>query len=115
MKTFLKFLCLFLCAFALRAANTTYTAPDETGLVGYWKMDEGSGTNAIDYSGNNNTAQSTNSPSWTNGIIGGAISLNGVNQGFTIQPTLSITNSLTNITISAWIFIRVFNNTNTGC
>ena len=36
-----------------------------TGLVGYWKFDEGSGTRALDSSSNGRTGELVNSPSWT--------------------------------------------------
>jgi hypothetical protein len=35
-------------------AGTDFTDPDQSGLVGYWKFNEGSGTNVKDYSGNDN-------------------------------------------------------------
>ncbi len=44
-----------------------------TGLVAYWKLDEGSGTSALDSSGWNRTGTLTNGPSWTAGKIGGAV------------------------------------------
>ena len=50
------------------------------GPVGYWKMDEGSGTDANDSSGNSNTGTLTNSPSWSQGKFGSAVSFAGGNQ-----------------------------------
>ena len=44
-----------------------------TGLVGWWKMDETSGTSAADSSGNNNTGTLTGGPTWTAGMDGGAL------------------------------------------
>ena len=40
------------------------------GLVGYWKFDKGSGTVAIDASGNNNNGSIQNHPVWVNGKSG---------------------------------------------
>jgi len=48
------------------------------GLVGYWTFDEGSGTTAYDYSGNNNNGTLINGPTWTTGKVGGALSFDGV-------------------------------------
>lgn len=42
-----------------------------TGLIGWWKMDEGSGVNIGDSSVNNNGLNGT-SPSWTTSLFGGA-------------------------------------------
>ena len=52
-----------------------------TGLVGWWKFDEGSGTAAGDSSGNNNTGTLTNGPTWTTGKIGGALGEHRVKVG----------------------------------
>lgn len=38
---------------------------DENGLVGYWRLDEGTGTSATDSSTNSNTATLINGPTWT--------------------------------------------------
>jgi hypothetical protein len=37
------------------------------GLVGYWPLDEGSGSTAVDFSGNGHTGTLVNDPTWTNG------------------------------------------------
>jgi len=42
--------------------NGTFT--DESGLVGLWHFDEGSGTNATDASGNGNNGTLINNPQW---------------------------------------------------
>ena len=49
------------------------------GLVGYWKFDEGTGTQALDSSGNSNTGTLTNGPTWTSGKVGNAIQFDGSN------------------------------------
>jgi hypothetical protein len=45
--------------------------------VGYWKFDEGTGTIAIDSSGNGNTGTLTNGPQWVDGRISKALSFDG--------------------------------------
>lgn len=42
----------------------------EAGLAGYWKLNEGSGTNAADSSTNSNNGTLTNGPSWVTGYVG---------------------------------------------
>ncbi len=53
----------------IQAASSLYNLqvedPTETGLVGYWKFDEGQGTTAADSSGNGNTGTLTNAPKWS--------------------------------------------------
>lgn len=53
-----------------------------TGLVSYWKFDEGSGTSAADSSGNGNTGTLTNGPTWSSNTPSGtgySLSFDGVN------------------------------------
>lgn len=47
------------------AMATTTTVPTTNGLVGYWKLNDGSGTSAVDSSGGGNTGTLTNGPTWT--------------------------------------------------
>lgn len=49
------------------------------GLVGYWKLDETSGTTAADSSGNGNTGTLTNGPTWVTGKIGNGLDFDGSN------------------------------------
>jgi len=72
-----------------------------SGLVGYWKFDEGSGITAGDSSGNNNNGTLENSPIWVDGKYGKALSFDGVNDYVVLSPlNLSSSDSLT---IMAWI------------
>ncbi|MDP3298129.1 MAG: LamG-like jellyroll fold domain-containing protein, partial [Thermodesulfovibrionia bacterium] len=48
------------------------------GLISYWKFNEGSGTSASDFIGQNNGSL-VNGPVWTTGKVGGALSFDGVN------------------------------------
>lgn len=51
--------------------------------VGWWKLDENTGTTANDSSGNDNSATLTNSPSWTVGKYSSGVLFSGVNQHIT--------------------------------
>jgi len=80
------------------------------GLVGYWNMDEGTGTTAYDSSDNSNDGTLTNGPKWTTdspplqGGAGGGSSLqfDGVDDyvGCGNDKSLNITDA---ITIEAWV------------
>jgi len=62
-----------------------------TGLVGYWKLDDGSGTKATDSSGNGNTGTTQHSPTWTtSGKVNGALTLNGTNQYVNVADAASL-------------------------
>jgi prepilin-type N-terminal cleavage/methylation domain-containing protein len=70
----------------------------DLGLVGYWKLDEGTGTTANDYSVNSNTGTLTNGPTWTDsGKVNKALSFDGtddyvnVPHHISLKPTGAIT------------------------
>ena len=71
-----------------------------SGLVGWWKFDEGSGTTAADSSGNGNTMNLVNGVSWVAGKIGDAISANGTNQYGTV-PAINLSGT-TAVTVAFW-------------
>ncbi|MCS4436937.1 CotH kinase family protein, partial [Aquiflexum gelatinilyticum] len=75
------------------------------GLVGHWKLDEGSGNTLIDHSGNGYNAiiQNTTGISWSPGVIDLGINLNGSWGRYALvphQPNLELPNALT---ISTWV------------
>ena len=89
--------------------KTALQGPDQTGMVGWWKMDEGQGTVAGDSSGNRNSGTLSNmaSPATaTSGWGGGkknhgtGLLFDGVNDYVDLGSTLSNTGQMS---ISAWI------------
>lgn len=80
-----------------------------TGLQGWWKFDEGTGSSAVDSSGNSNTLTLVNGITWVTGIIAPfAESLNGSSQYaqlpssiFGSYPTSGSTNTY-DLSFSAW-------------
>lgn len=84
----------------------TITTRLETGVVGYWHLDEATSTNAYDASGNTNTGTFVNNPTWqsvSNCKAGACLSFDGTNDYITVpdSSSLDITGS---ITISAWVY-----------
>jgi hypothetical protein len=77
----------------------------QTGLLGYWTFDEGSGSTAHDSSGNANTGAIVdtggNPISWTGGVFNGALYFDGQTQ--VIVSNSSSLNPFNGITISAWV------------
>ncbi len=55
----------------------TNTANADPGLVGWWRLDEGSGTTAYDSSGNGRHGTLLGNPQWVTGKIGGALEFDG--------------------------------------
>ncbi len=78
-------------------------APNNLGLVGYWSLNDGSGTKATDFSGRGNTGTLTNSPTWVNGKFGKALKFSAASTQYVDvgNPTaLQITGDMT---ISTWV------------
>lgn len=74
------------------------------GLVGSYPLDVGTGTLAVDTSGNDNNGTLVNGPTWIAGKIGaGALSFDGVNDHVVLNDTIIGTQDLT---VCAWLFQR---------
>ena len=73
----------------------------DNSLVGYWKLDEGSGVMALDSSGNGNDGE-IHEASWVEGKYGKALLFDGFNSFLEIPHSESL-NIQVGITISFWI------------
>lgn len=94
---------------ALSSADVSTLYNFAPGPVGYWNLDEKSGTTASDISGNGNTGTLTNGPQWTSGKVGGATNFDGTNDYVSI-PDGGVAdplrmNNTTDLTIGAWVNI----------
>ncbi|HXI58344.1 MAG TPA: LamG domain-containing protein, partial [Polyangia bacterium] len=89
--------------------NLRVETPDETGLVGYWKFDEGQGTTVRDASGTGNDGTLSGNANWTESSLPSiafdnhnAVTFNGTTAygtiGVTSQPAASAARSMT-----AWV------------
>jgi hypothetical protein len=101
MKTRLTYLWLItialIASFAL-CAQPGY-ASYETSLVSYWKFDDGSGA-IVEDAKSTNDGTLMNSPAWTTGMAGGALSFNGSTQYVSMPAGPGLTNAAT---ISFWV------------
>lgn len=84
--------------------NTSLTDSMTTGLAGYWRLDDGSGSSATDSSTNGSTGTLNNMEvgDWTTGQMDGALDFDGSNEYISIPDAnhLDITGT---VTLSAWI------------
>ncbi len=81
--------------------GTPATPPSET-PVGYWRLNEGSGTTAADSSGRGNDG-TTSGATWTTSADGsGALSFDGVNDIVSV-PDAAILDPTTRLSIEAWL------------
>jgi len=71
------------------------------GMVSYWKFDEGSGDTAYDYvNGNHGTVFGA---IWTNGVVNGALTFDGMNDYVGIADSSSLDLTTNRMTIACWI------------
>lgn len=73
--------------------------------VGWWSMDDNTGTSAVDKSGNGYTGTLAGGPTWAGGKIGPGVSFDGSNDR--INTTHIFANDSA-FTISFWMFLRGF-------
>ncbi|MHC4545917.1 MAG: LamG-like jellyroll fold domain-containing protein, partial [Planctomycetota bacterium] len=78
------------------------------GLVGWWKLDEGSGNIAADAGDKGLDGSLVGDTSWVDGIMDGALAFDGDGDyvNFGKDPAFDITGQ---ITVSAWIKVKAFN------
>lgn len=75
----------------------------QSGPIGHWKLDEGSGTTTADSSGSGSTGTLANSPTWSTGRINSALTFSG-NRYVTAGTPSNLANLYTTgMTVSAWI------------
>ena len=89
---------------ALSAAEvSTLVGPPTSGMVGYWKFDEGAGTAVADASGNGNAGTLQAGTAWGVGQSGGAVTLDGADDyvGCGSSSSLAVSGGLT---VSAWVY-----------
>jgi hypothetical protein len=86
------------------AAKTISGTVTDDGLVGWWRMSEGSGTTTADSSGKGYTGTfSGTAPVWTVGADGNGLSMPAYNDPVTISGPGSSYNFSGDFTLSAWI------------
>lgn|SRR3990167_1784984 len=73
----------------------------QTGLVGWWKLDESVGTSAADSSPNNNTGTLTSSPVWSSGRGLSAVGFTAASNQY-ISTAINPSTALSNFTVAAW-------------
>ncbi len=88
-----------LLVLVLGSAAYAFAPDSDTSLVGWWKLDDGSGTTALDSSSGKHNGTLTNGPVWTNGHYGGAIQFDGVDD----YVDTGWNDNLATWTIACWV------------
>ena len=73
------------------------------GPVGYWNMDENTGTSIVDISGNGSSLSATNSPGFAPGKFGSALNLVRSSSQYASRADNAILSQTSDLTLSAWI------------
>ena len=71
-------------------------------LMGWWKLDEGTGTTAVDWSGQGNHGEIRGGTEWIDGYDGGALRLLG-QDGYVNLPIGAVIASMDSTTITSWV------------
>jgi len=96
-----KKLVMILAIAGIFMATAAFAQVNPEGMVSYWKFEEGSGTTALD-SVNGNDGTLINGPQWTAGIVGGALSFDGVDDYIDLGNPNNL-NPSSELTIAAWV------------
>ena len=92
---------LGLMAISLVAINSSSAEIDPSSVVGLWLFDDGTGSTAMDSSGNNNHGMVVNAPVWVDGRFGGALAFDGV--GNCVNTNQKLLDGAREFTVLAWI------------
>jgi len=73
------------------------------GLIGHWKLDDGSGTTAKDSSSKNNNGRFVGAPKWVDGKLGKALDFDGVDDYVEVPHNAALIPTTGKATVSVWI------------
>src|SRR5581483_3145121 len=94
-------------AFTHAPSSTAFAA---TGLVGYWKFDEGSGSTVRDSSGSGYTGTLQSGASWASGQIGShALSVSGASNSY-VEIAQTAVNTAASFSVAAWVKVNAVGN-----
>ena len=95
---------LYNYALSAQQVSTLYQATQDdltAGLVGYWPLDDASGTTASDISGSGFNGTLNNSPVWSAGKLGAGLRLNGSSSTVDINHNVVTTSS--SFSVATWV------------
>ncbi|MCU0913100.1 MAG: LamG domain-containing protein [Planctomycetes bacterium] len=91
-------------ALLLMVVPTRLLGANDPNLIGWWPLDEGSGTIAMDASGKGNDAKLQGDPQWVqDGRLGAAVKFNGTSDYLAVPDSDSLDIKGDRLTLAAWI------------
>jgi hypothetical protein len=97
-----KLFCLIFAVLMLGLVLPGMAHALEANLIGFWTLDQTSGTTAYDASGNGNDGTLMGDPKWTVGKIGGALELDGTGD-YVDCGNGDVLNITQQVTLAAWV------------
>ena len=93
---------VFMMSILVLGLAMSATAQVDPSLVGWWRLDDGTGTTATDSSGNGNNGEFVGAPTWVPGLIGQAVHFDGDNDWIEVphNDILTVDNE---VTVAAWV------------
>jgi hypothetical protein len=83
------------------ASATTGTGPADPGLVGWWGLDDGSGTTAVDSSGFGRDGTMVGGAVWVSGRVGGGLSFDGADDRVDVPAV--VLDGASDVTFVGWV------------
>ena len=87
-------------AFFVMVLSLIVTITAQAERVGWWRLDDGSGTVIVDSSGNENQGEFVGNPVWVGGILGGALLMDG---GDYVQVPGAAAINPKSVTLMSWV------------
>jgi hypothetical protein len=87
------------------AGATKSIVATNTGLVGYWSLDDATGTTATDSSGKGSTGTLTNGPVWAGAKLGKGLKFDGGNDFVNLGNVSALNVEGSPFSVSAWVLI----------
>jgi hypothetical protein len=91
----------FLLLYGLVGAAAAFDPNTDPSLIGWWKLDDGSGNVAADASGHGRDGTVRGDPPWIQGYFGGGLLLDGTNDYVEVSTPLNLRSN--HVTITAWV------------
>jgi len=97
-----RLFCLIISVLVTGLVLPGITHAVEANLIGFWTLDQTSGTTAYDASGNGNDGTLMGDPKWTVGKIGGALEMDGT-EDYVDCGNGDVLNITQQVTLAAWV------------
>ena len=101
-KSMKKILIIVVAIGSLMLGNQVFAQTYPEGMISYWKFDEGNGTIANDYVGNNHGIL-IDGPQWTTGKVGGAINFDGIDDYINCGTNFGLISASQKLTVELWL------------